>query len=111
MHPLRPPGGHAMLALALMASGGSAMAAGPFDPHWPEGELAEEVGYFCSACHSTALISQQGLDRQRWDDVLQWMIEDNGMPELDPETYERYLDFLTESFPEATQKERVPGGG
>ena len=92
--------------LALPAS-----ASDEFGPHWPKGETAEEVGYFCSACHSVAIIAQQGLDRKRWDDVLQWMIEDHGMAELDEETYTRFLDFLAESFPESSQKERVPGRG
>ncbi len=80
-----------------------------FGAYWPKGETAEEVGYFCMACHSLAIIAQQGLDRKRWDDVMQWMIEDHGMPELDEETYTRFLDFLTESFPEGSHKERVPG--
>ena len=80
-----------------------------FGPYWPKGETAEEVGYFCMACHSLAIIAQQGLDRKRWDDVMQWMVEDHGMPELDDETHRRFVDFLAESFPEGSHKDRVPG--
>lgn len=88
-----------------------AAASEEFGEHWPEGEVAEEVGYFCSACHSLEIIKQQGLDRKRWDDVMQWMIEDHGMPELDDETYARFLDFLTDTFPEGSHQDRVPGRG
>ena len=98
--------GASLIAIAAPASGSE-----EFGKHWPEGEVAEEVGYFCSACHSLEIIKQQGLDRKRWDDVMRWMIDDHGMPELDEDTYGRFLDFLTETFPEGSHQERVPGRG
>ena len=101
-----------LLGASLMAiAAAPASASDEFGKHWPEGEVAEEVGYFCSACHSLEIIKQQGLDRKRWDDVMRWMIDDHGMPELDEDTYGRFLDFLTETFPEGSHQDRVPGRG
>lgn len=99
--------GRAMKALAMI--GGPALPAllmgvaiasnaETFGYGWPEGEFAEEVGYFCTACHSAGIITQQGLSPRVWDDVIEWMVEEQGMPELDPETRARYVEFLAEQF-------------
>ncbi len=98
------------IALAVTGSPGNGIArAQELGSDWPQGELAEEVGWFCQACHSLQIVTQQGLTRSSWDDVLDWMVEDQGMPELDPETRARYLDFLAENFSPENQDSRVPG--
>ncbi len=65
----------------------------------PPGPGREEVYYTCSACHSLKMVTQQGLSRQRWDKTLEWMVEEQGMDEIES-TAERdlILDYLAEHF-------------
>jgi len=60
----------------------------------PPGAGREEVFYTCQACHSLKTVLQQRLYRKVWDDTLQWMIEEQGMPEPEPEEYAKILDYL-----------------
>ena len=60
----------------------------------PPGPGREEVFSLCQACHSLKTVLQQRLSREVWDETLVWMIEEQGMPELDPEDYARILDYL-----------------
>jgi len=65
----------------------------------PPGPGREEVYYTCNACHSLKLVKQQGLSRSRWDDTLNWMIEEQGMDAFDDVAVrERILDYLAEHF-------------
>lgn len=41
-------------------------------------ENMELVAAVCSACHSLHMVTQKGLSRQRWDETLDWMIEEQG---------------------------------
>jgi cytochrome c len=61
----------------------------------PPGPGREEVYYLCQPCHSLALVKQQGLSRQMWDTSLDWMVEEQGMPEPDPEERRLLLDYLS----------------
>src|SRR5690606_22691065 len=64
----------------------------------PDTPGAEEPFYLCSACHSVAIIKQQRLSDARWDYLWTWMIEEQGMPEQDPETRETILSYLKRHF-------------
>ena len=71
------------------------------DDEWdglPPGPGREEVFDYCVACHSLAIVKQQGLSREAWDETLDWMVEEQGMPELDPEEHELVLDYLTHFY-------------
>jgi len=96
-----------VFGLAALLSGAgwglSAPATASYDPddEWeglPEDDGREELYYSCIACHSTAIIQQQRLDRRTWDEVLVWMAEDMGWPEPPEEEYELILDYLVEHF-------------
>lgn len=62
----------------------------------PPGEGRDEVYNVCAACHSARLVTQQGLSRDAWDGLIDWMIEEQGMPEPDDETRAVILDYLSE---------------
>ena len=88
-----------LLAALLSAAGGAGAArADALEPGWPEGPGSEEAFYLCAACHSLAIVKQQGLDRASWDELLVWMVEEQGMEEPEPEERVLILDFLTKNF-------------
>jgi cytochrome c len=62
----------------------------------PAGMGRDEVYSYCAACHSIRLVTQQGLSRDAWEETLDWMIEEQGMAELDAETHKLILDYLSE---------------
>lgn len=64
----------------------------------PPGPGREEVYYACTACHSIRMVTQQGLNRKRWDDTLVWMVEEQGMDALAAEERNLILDYLAEHF-------------
>lgn len=64
----------------------------------PAGTGREEVFYLCNACHSLKTVQQQGLPRDRWDDLLHWMTEKQGMPELEGQDRDLVLGYLAEHY-------------
>ncbi len=74
----------------------------------PEGAAREATFYRCTACHSTAIITRQGLSRERWDVLMDWMTEKHGMPVLEGEERTQIVDYLAEAFPPRAQRGR-PG--
>ena len=87
-----------VLSLSVLALGGAAQADDDFGADWPAGAGREETGYACIACHSLAIVKQQGLSREDWDDLLDWMIEEQGMAELETDERSLILDYLAEHF-------------
>jgi len=90
------------LVLLLGLAAGRA-AAGPADPPWaayPQGNGRASAYAVCSACHSFALVAQQGMSRDRWDETLQWMTERQGMTELPKNLRAVILEYLSGAFPE-----------
>ena len=72
--------------------------------HEPDGlppdEGRDEVSLLCSTCHSLRIVTQQGLGKRRWDDLMDWMVEEQGMDELDPETRQKVVRYLAKHFGE-----------
>lgn len=66
----------------------------------PPGKGREEVFYACAACHSLMLVTQQGLNRERWEETLDWMIAKQAMPVLDPDIRKLIVDYLAEFYGE-----------
>jgi hypothetical protein len=64
----------------------------------PAGPGQEEVFYNCGTCHSLRTVTNQRLQRWRWDQLLTWMVEEQGMAELDPETRSSILEYLVAHF-------------
>ncbi len=85
-------------ALAISAALFGASASDDDFGGLPDGEGREEVFVICSGCHSIKLVVQQGLTRDSWQESLDWMVEEQGMPEMDAETHARVLNYLAENF-------------
>ncbi|HEX7006782.1 MAG TPA: hypothetical protein VF274_06575 [Alphaproteobacteria bacterium] len=81
----------------LLSAPGVAEDEGP--ESFPDGPGRDETFYLCTACHSGALIRQQGMSREQWDESISWMTERHGMPKLDGEDRRVVLDYLTRTFP------------
>ncbi len=64
----------------------------------PDTPGAEETYYLCVGCHSLAIVKQQRISDARWDYLWDWMIEEQGMPEQDPETKQVILGYLKRHF-------------
>ena len=71
-----------------------------------EGPGREEVFYACQACHSLAIVKQQGLNRDSWDESLVDMVEEREMDPLDPEDRNLILDYLTTHYGRDSSKRR-----
>lgn len=65
----------------------------------PEGPGRDETFYGCTACHGTAIIRQQGMTRERWDDTMRVMTEKHGMVAYEGELRDTILDYLATHFP------------
>jgi cytochrome c len=77
---------------ALAQDEDAALAAMPDHPG------KEEVFYTCNACHSIRLVTQQRLPRQRWDQLLDWMVEEQGMTELTADERRVILQYLATQY-------------
>lgn len=65
----------------------------------PPGPGREDVFYRCNACHSLMIVKQQGLSRAAWDESLDWMVEEQGMPPIEEGVVRnRILDYLSSHF-------------
>ena len=89
----------ALLALLLCAAIPAVAQDIEEDPSiLPEGSVRDDIFYLCTSCHSSRLVRNQALSRERWDDTLTWMTEQHGMPALDSELRTLFLDYLTAHF-------------
>jgi mono/diheme cytochrome c family protein len=107
--PLRAAAAALWLALAAPAAAQQGLPPPPEDEspeNFPEGKGRDETFYLCIACHGTALIKQQGMSRERWDQTLTWMTERHGMPEPDPQERKLIVDYLATNFPPRPRKGR-----
>ena len=73
----------------------------------PPGHGRAEVFALCTACHSTAIIRRSGFTRARWDELMDWMTEKQGMAPLEGEMRGLVVDYLAEQYP----PRRAPRGG
>lgn len=83
----------------LLLGGGAGLLPAAADEHdyrgLPPGPGRELVFDVCNACHSVVLVAQQRLSRKIWDETLVWMVEEQDMPELEPDEREAVLTYLS----------------
>ncbi len=70
------------------------------DDYWglPRTPGYEEVANNCAACHSLAIVMQQHVTPKRWDYLLKWMVEKQGMPPLEPKEHALIRTYLLKNF-------------
>lgn len=88
--PLKPP--------KPQSAPGTEVPTNPEFEDLPDAPGVEETFYLCTGCHSAALIKQQRISDARWDYLWNWMIEQQGMPEVDEETKAIVLAYLKLHF-------------
>ncbi len=94
------------LAAALLLSGSNMVLAKEDAQTAPEAEFgalvtaagAEETYAYCAACHSERLVAQQGLTRTRWAELVDWMVDEQGMSEIDEPDLGGILDYLALNY-------------
>jgi len=64
----------------------------------PPGPGREEVFVTCSACHSLKLVQQQGLSQRRWEEILNWMVEEQGMTPLKASQHTLVINYLVAHY-------------
>ena len=95
----------AVLALAAIAILTPALAQQPPPPidetpaDLPNGKGRDETFYACVVCHGSAIIKQQGMTRERWDQTLTWMTEKHNMAPPDAAERALIVDYLAATFP------------
>ena len=100
--------GWGVLSPATLAAERTASGIGEAEEYGglPEGPGREEVFYACQACHSLAIVKQQGLNRDSWDESLVDMVEEREMDPLDPEDRNLILNYLTTHYGRDSSKRR-----
>lgn len=73
-----------------------------------EGPGRSETFGYCTACHNTALIRRSAFDRDRWDELMDWMTEKHGMNPLEGELRQTIVDYLAAQY---GPRQRGPRGG
>jgi hypothetical protein len=58
----------------------------------------ELVAAYCAGCHSFEIVMQQRATRERWEYMLTWMSDKQGMVPLDDETENLVLEYLATNF-------------
>lgn len=82
-----------------------AMASNADEEEYFYGVLVDKPGVdvtyaYCAGCHSERIIAQQGLTRAGWEELLDWMIEEQGMGEIEDPDYTMIIDYLSEHYGE-----------
>ena len=62
------------------------------------GEGAGETHAYCTVCHSERIVAQQGLTRADWEELLEQMVEENGMNPIEEPDLGRVLSYLATHY-------------
>lgn len=58
----------------------------------------EETYAYCTPCHSERIVAQQGLTREGWDELLDWMVDEQGMAPIASPDRSTVLDYLSAHY-------------
>lgn len=77
----------------------------PFGDSWPIGSGRRLTGHTCNVCHSLAIVKQQGQTKDGWLELIDWMVDEQGMSELSSSDRKTISDYLATHFnPQAGKK-------
>jgi hypothetical protein len=102
-----------VLAIVVSVGAGAQMRAPAFTPSdeqpedLPAGPGRDETFYACTPCHNFKLVSQQGLNRNQWEETLVFMTTRHNMPEIEGKDRELILSYLEKTYPPRAVR---PGG-
>ncbi|MBM3507303.1 MAG: hypothetical protein FJX64_06195 [Alphaproteobacteria bacterium] len=65
----------------------------------PDGPGRDETFYLCTACHGAAIIRQQGMSRELWDQTIDYMVARQQMAPPDAALRTVIVDYLAATFP------------
>ena len=87
------------------APGAEAAVAAPAEDVRDYGVLIDAPGVektfaYCTACHSEMIVAQQGKSRKHWGDLLEWMVEEQGMTPIEEPDLTIILDYLAANYNE-----------
>lgn len=104
----------ALLLSLTLIFGISASGAMATDDEYDYGVLVDAPGVdltyaYCAPCHSEILVAQQGMTRPHWDDLLDWMVEEQGMYEIEEPDKGIVLDYLEAHYNTDRPNFPVPG--
>lgn len=58
----------------------------------------EETHAYCTACHSERIVAQQGLTRDGWIELLEWMVDEQEMEEIEEPELILILNYLDKNY-------------
>lgn len=84
----------------VVASGAAASLFDPGDDYWglPRTDGVDLVAGYCAACHSLRIVMQQSASEARWRELMDWMIDKQGMAAPADDDLELIIDYLSEHF-------------
>ena len=59
---------------------------------------AQTTFRYCSACHSERIVTQQGLIKADWEELLEWMIDEQGMDQIEEPDYSSVIEYLSTHY-------------
>ena len=61
-------------------------------------EGADAAHAYCTVCHSERIVAQQGLTRNGWQEVLEFMTDEYGMPPIGAPDFDRVINYLSTHY-------------
>ncbi len=61
-------------------------------------EGVEETFDYCTACHSERIISQQGQTREGWEELIEWMVDEQGLAPIEEPDLSIVLGYLATNY-------------
>lgn len=89
-----------ILAVAVFGAPGLAGHTDSEYGHMVEAPGVEETFGYCTACHSEMIVVQQGKTRKHWAELFEWMVEEQGMYEIEEPDRSVILDYLATHYNE-----------
>ena len=61
-------------------------------------EGAQATHAYCTVCHSERIVAQQGLSREDWEEVLEYMVDEHGMTPIEAPDFDLVIEYLSTHY-------------